>query len=335
MNITLGRTNIEICKDGFGALPIQRTEKNLAVKILRRAFDIGLNFFDTATAYTDSEEKLGYAFGDYPRKNIIIATKARTDISVFWENLENSLTMLKTDYIDIYQIHNPTHCPKPGDESGLYDAMLEAKKQGKIRFIGISNHRLSVAKTAVESGLYDTLQFPFNYLSNANEIDLVNLCAEKNVGFIAMKALSGGLITDISTAHSWIHQFSNVVPIWGIQYEYELEELAKLVNQNSEVTIEQQKRIDQDRKELSGDFCRGCSYCMPCPKDIPINPAARMPLFLRRSPVKAWLFPDFQAQMENIKSCIHCGHCTSNCPYNLNVPELLEKSYIDYQTFLK
>jgi aryl-alcohol dehydrogenase-like predicted oxidoreductase len=177
--VVLGRTGIKVNKNGFGALPIQRISKEEAAHLLRKAYDYGINFYDTARSYSDSEEKVGYALSDI-RKDIYIATKtAATTVEVFWEHLETSLHNLKTEYIDIYQFHNPPFCPKPNDGTGLYEAMLEAKEQGKIRHIGITNHRLSVAKEAVESGLYDTLQFPFSYLSGKQEEELVALCKEK------------------------------------------------------------------------------------------------------------------------------------------------------------
>ena len=189
--IALGNTGITVEKNGFGCLPIQRISRTEAAYLLRKAVDGGINYFDTARAYSDSEEKVGYAFADI-RDKVVIATKshARTGAEMR-EHLEASLRALNTDYIDVYQFHNPPFCPKPGDGTGLYEAMLEARAQGKIRFIGLTNHRLDVAREAVESGLYDTLQFPFSYLSGEPEHSLVKLCAEKNVGFIAMKALSG------------------------------------------------------------------------------------------------------------------------------------------------
>ena len=182
--VRLGRTEITVNKNGFGALPIQRVSMEEAAKILRKAYDNGVRLFDTARAYTDSEEKLGYALSDV-REHIYITTKTMAENAEdFWKDLETSLQKLRTDYIDVYQFHNPPFCPKPGGEDGLYDAALEAKRQGKIRYIGITNHRLKVAKEAVQSGLYDTLQFPFSYLSSENEKELTVQCKEKDMGFL-------------------------------------------------------------------------------------------------------------------------------------------------------
>ena len=215
--VTLGRTGIIVNRNGFGALPIQRVTGEDATTILRKAYAQGIRFFDSARWYSDSEEKLGNALSDV-RKDIYIATKTgSTTVEGFWKDLETSLNNLKTDYIDIYQFHNPSFCPKPGDGTGLYEAMLEAKAQGKIHFIGLTNHRLPVAIEACESGLYDTIQFPFSYLADQKDIDLVNRCKENNIGFICMKALSGGLINRSDAAYAYLAQFDNVLPIWGIQ----------------------------------------------------------------------------------------------------------------------
>lgn len=332
--VTLGKTELIVSKNGFGALPIQRIPKKDAVYLVQKAFYNGINYFDTARMYSDSEEKLGAALS-YVRDKITISTKtAAQNASDFWKDLEQSLKNLKTDYIDIYQFHNPAFCPKPGDESGLYNAMLEAKKQGKIRFMGITNHRLAVAKDAIESNLYDTLQFPFCYLASDVDIEIVEACKKNNMGFIAMKALSGGLITNSAMAYAYLAQFEHVAPIWGIQRECELDEFLAYNDNPPVLTENMKKQIENDRKELSGDFCRGCGYCMPCPAGIQINDCARMSLLLRRAPQNVYLSEEWQEKMKKIEGCLHCNKCMSKCPYGLNTPELLEKNYDDYKTFL-
>lgn len=332
--VTLGKTGLVVSKNGFGALPIQRISKKESVYLLQKAFYNGINYFDTARAYSDSEEKLGAAFS-FIRDKIVISTKTAAETAEdFWKDLDESLSKLQTDYIDIYQFHNPSFCPKPGDNTGLYEAMLEAKRNGKIRFIGITNHRLSVAREALKSELYDTLQFPFSYLASDAEREIVRSCKEKNVGFIAMKALSGGLISDSSLAYAYMAQFENVAPIWGVQREGELNEFISYHANPPTMTKEMNDRIEHDRKELSGDFCRGCGYCLPCAVDIEINNCARMSLLLRRAPKEGFLTESWQAKMKKIEDCIHCNQCVQRCPYGLNTPELLQKNYLDYQTFL-
>lgn len=333
--VRLGRTNIIVNKNGFGALPIQRVTKDEAKVILRKAYDQGVRFFDTARAYSDSEEKIGLALSDV-REDIYISTKTMaTTVEQFWQDLETSLKLLKTDYIDIYQFHNPSFCPQPDDGTGLYEAMLEAKRQGKIRYIGLTNHGYKVAKEAIESELYDTLQFPFSYLASDLEKGLVDLCKEKDVGFICMKALSGGLITQSDVAYAYLLQFDNALPIWGIQKEKELDEFISYQDNPPQLNQERKELIEREKEELAGDFCRGCGYCMPCPQGIVINQCARMSLMLRRAPSQTWLSEKWQKEMKKIETCIHCGQCMAHCPYHLNTPELLQKNYEDYQTLIK
>ncbi len=333
--VRLGKTEIEVSKNGFGALPIQRISKKDAVYLLQKAFYNGINYFDTARAYSDSEEKMGAAFA-YIRDKIIISTKTMAaDADGFWKDLEGSLRQLQTDYIDIYQFHNPAFCPRPGDETGLYEAALKAKEQGKIRHIGITNHRIAVAQEAIGSGLYETMQFPFSYLSAGPDLDIVEACREADMGFIAMKGLAGGLIHNASCAYAYMaqSQFSHVAPIWGIQRESELDEFLSYQECPPALTEERLQEIESDREQLSGDFCRGCGYCMPCPAGIEINNCARMSLMLRRAPKNAWLSEEWQVKMKKIEDCIHCGNCMKKCPYGLNTPELLAKNYEDYKTF--
>ncbi len=333
-SVTLGRTLITVNRNGFGALPIQRVPVKEAVRLLQKAHDGGITFFDTARSYTDSEEKLGLAF-EGRRDRLYLATKTPAKTAEdFWKDLDTSLRLLKTDYIDIFQFHNPAFCPKPGDGTGLYEAALEARQQGKIRFIGLTNHRLSVAWECIESGLYDTLQFPFSYLAVDKDLALVEGCREHNMGFIAMKSLSGGLITNSAAAYAFASQFDNVVPIWGIQRESELDEFLSYIDNPPSWTAEYQALVEADRRQLSGSFCRGCGYCMPCPVGIKINDCARMSLLLRRSPLKDRLKEQGQAEMFKIRDCLHCNQCSSKCPYGLNTPELLARNLKDFEEIL-
>jgi len=330
--IQLGSTGITIEKHGFGCLPIQRDSKEEAVRLLRKAVDGGMTYFDTARAYSDSEEKLGCAFRGI-RDKLVIATKTTAQTAEeMWKDLETSLRTLDTDYIDVYQFHNPAFCPKPGGEDGLYDAALEAKKQGKIRHIAITNHRLAVAHEAIDSGLYALLQFPYSYLSGPQEQELVDKCAAAGMGFVAMKGMAGGLIRNGLAAAAWMARQPNVVPIWGVQHEWELDQFLACVKQTPDMTEEYQKIIEHDRAELTGDFCRGCGYCMPCPVGIEINQCARISLMLRRAPAAGWLSEEWQEKMKLIEKCLHCGQCAAKCPYGLDTPRLLQDNYRDYWT---
>ena len=332
--VRLGKTGITVPQNAFGCLPIQRDSKEVAVKLLREAYEGGMRFFDTARAYTDSEEKVGEAF-DGMRDKIFIATKTHAKTpDGFWKDLETSLKLLRTDYIDIYQLHLAPQCYRPGDGTGMYECLVSAKEQGMIRHIGITAHKLMVAQEIAASGLYETLQYPFSYLSSEKEIALVRACREADMGFICMKALAGGLITRSDAAMAFMAQFDGLVPIWGIQRENELREWLSYMDETPSMTDEIAAYIKKEQDELSGSFCRGCGYCMPCPQGIEINNCARMSLMLRRAPSKAWLSEEYQAKMAKIESCINCRQCVKRCPYELDTPELLRRNLEDYKRVL-
>ena len=334
--VRLGRTGLVVNKIGFGVLPIQRVGMEEAKRILHRAVDAGVDFFDTARGYTDSEEKLGAALEPALRKQLVLATKAKSaDGEALMQSLHTSLKTLRTEYVDILQVHNPKQMPAPDDGSGRYEALLEARRAGKIRFIGISAHSVDVAIQAARSALYYTVQFPFSYLSSEGDIKLTKLCAEKDVGFIAMKALSGGLLNDIFTARTWMAQHANVVPIWGIEKESELDQLFEAAKQPETLSAEQQARIEKDRKELSGEFCRGCGYCLPCPADINISQIARLSFLVNRSPTVRFTTPEWQAQISRVDDCQNCGHCSAHCPYGMDTPSLLKKNREWYRNFME
>ena len=333
-NVRLGSTGIIVNKTGFGGLPIQRISDEEAEKLLWMAVDAGINFFDTGKTYSDSEVKLGRVLSKV-RDKVYIATKSPAKNAVdFWADLEQSLNRLQTDYIDIFQFHNPPYCPKPGDGTGLYEAALEAKKQGKIRHIGISSHKIPVAKEIIESGLYEVLQFPFCYLATERDLEIVEACKKADIGFVAMKGLAGGVLNNAKAAFAYQELFDHVVPVWGIQRESELQEFISYMNNPPVMDDEIKAIIENDLKELSGDFCRGCGYCLPCPANIPINQCARMSVLLRRSNTQTFLSLTWQEHMKKIENCIQCGACASRCPYGLNPPELLKKNYAEYQEII-
>ena len=330
----LGRTNLRVSRSGFGALPIQRISFDEAKAILRKAYDNGINFFDTARAYTNSEEKIGYALADV-RNDIILATKSKAgDRKTLLKDLETSLRNLKTDHVDILQLHNPAELPDPEDPESSYAGLLEARQKGLIRFLGVTNHKIGNALQAAASARYDTVQFPLNSLSAAADLKLIEVCKERDLGVIAMKALSGGLITNAATTFAFLRQYDNLVPIWGIQKLNELDEFIAF-EKNPPILDEAMWRlIEKDRTELAGDFCRGCGYCMPCPVGIEINSCARMSLMIRRAPQAAQLTDKAQAMMKKIEDCLHCGKCKAKCPYGLDTPRLLEENYQDYREIL-
>ena len=331
--ITLGKTGITTPQNAFGALPIQRVSKSEAVYLLHRALDGGMTFFDTARAYSDSEEKLGEAFSDR-RDRLFLASKTQAKTPEgFWKDLETSLRLLKTDHLDVYQFHCVRQCYAPGDGTGMYEAMLQAKEQGKILHIGITAHQIGVAEQIAASGLYETLQFPFSYLATQRDVDLVMACQKADMGFIAMKGLSGGLLNNAAACMAFLSQYP-VLPIWGVQRREELEQWLSFFEAMPQMTDELTAVIERDRRELLGDFCRGCGYCAPCAVGIQINQCARMSQMIRRSPSASWLSPDWQAEMMKIENCLDCGACKKRCPYELDIPRLLKKNLEDYKNIL-
>lgn len=328
--IVLGKTGIRTPQNAFGALPIQRISTEDAVRLLRRAYDGGMTFFDTARAYSDSEIKVGKAF-EGMRDKVFIASKtmAKTP-EKFWEDLDTTLTNLRTDYLDIYQLHCVPQCYRPGDGTDMYEALQEAKAQGKIRHIGITAHLIGVAEEIVKSGLYESLQFPFCYLATDRDIALVKATVEADMGFIAMKGLSGGLLTNADACMAFMSEYE-VLPIWGVQREEELDQWLSFFERDISMTPEIKAFIEEDRKSLMGDFCRGCGYCMPCAAGIQINNCARMSQLIRRAPSANFLSEEWQGLMAKIEDCIDCGICKTRCPYGLDIPNLLRKNYADYK----
>jgi predicted aldo/keto reductase-like oxidoreductase len=243
------------------------------------------------------------------------------------------LEKLKTDYIDIYQFHNPKKLPVEGDP--LYEAIIEAKNKGLIHHIGVTNHSLQTGRQAALSGLFETLQYPLNHISSAEDLELSFLCRENNVGFIAMKALSGGLITNAENTFAFLWQYPHIVPIYGIQREEELDQFIELQKNPPAMDDELKSRIEADKKELSGSFCRGCGYCLPCPADIPIPMAVRMKFFLRRTVYQRFINDEWQEKMNRIENCIECNQCSSRCPYHLNTPALLKEMLNAYRDFVR
>ncbi len=328
--VRLGKTGIMVTRCSFGALPVQRLPMDDAVGLLRAAYEGGINYFDTANMYTDSEEKIGNALSDV-RENIIISTKTGArDEKTAKEHVELSLRRMKTDYIDIVQLHN---IPSLEETEGAYAALYRLREKGYIGHIGVTAHKRTVAVNALNSGLFETLQYPFSYLSDEDEKDLVRRCVREDVGFIAMKAIAGGLLKNAAACRVFFNEFPNAVPIWGIQRMEELNEWLALENDPPHMTDELRAVIEKDRAELSGAFCRGCGYCMPCPVGIDIHNVARMDMLLRRAPYRQFLTDEMCEMMHKINDCISCGSCKTRCPYGLNTPEILKYMLKDYEDF--
>jgi predicted aldo/keto reductase-like oxidoreductase len=317
----------------MGCLPIKRPDTEEALRLLRRADEGGIRFFDTANAYTDSEHKMGLALSDV-RKNIIIATKsAGKNRQTVEAHIKNSFEKLRTDYLDLFQFHQVTEMPDFEDPNGPYQAALDAKKAGVIRHIGVTTHRMELAFQLIETGRFETLQYPFSYLSTERECGLVRRCAELDVGFIAMKALSGGLLRNARACYAFMAEYDNVVPLWGIQTMEQMEEFLALTAEDPRLDDALRAVIEADRRELSGNFCRSCGYCLPCPAGIELFNMARLNFLLRRSNWKLFMNDIWVGKVEKIKDCINCGACRTRCPFGLDTPTLIRQNYEDYYAF--
>ena len=327
----LGRTGLVVTKPAFGALPIQRRSKEDAAAILRRAYEGGIRYFDTANSYTDSEEKIGLALSDV-RRDIVISTKSQgRDYETVKTHIALSLERMKTDYIDLFQFHLAGRWEDI--DRGAWDAAMEAKARGLVRHVGVTAHSLRFAFELAESDRFETLQYPFSYLSNDEERRLVALCREKNIGYIAMKSLAGGLLSNARAVHAFMREQENVVPIYGVQTMEELEEWLALAAEDPVLDADLRAVIEKDRAELGGQFCRSCGYCMPCPQGIEIRNCARMDMLIRRSPWRPYFTPEWQAKMAKIEDCVECGRCKSRCPYGLDTPKVLKYMLKDYREF--
>ena len=332
--VRLGKTGLMVSRTSFGALPIQRIDEQEVTRIIHAAIDGGVNFFDTARLYTDSEEKLGKALKG-KRNDVIIASKsAASTKEQFLADLEVSLKLLQTDYIDLMQLHNPKFLPNPEDPDSAIAALDYAQKKGLIRFKGLTNHSRDVAKSGSEYGFFDTIQFPLSMISEVEDWDVAQACNEHDIGVIAMKAMSGGLITNAKAAFAFMRQYEYVVPIWGIQHMVELEEFLGYEEDEPELDNVLLAQINKDKEELSGDFCRGCGYCLPCPVGIDIPWAARAGYLLKRMPLEPLIAPQWQDKMRKIDECINCGACKARCPYRLDTPNLLKKMQSEYNSYL-
>ena len=331
--IRLGKTELLVSKPAMGCLPLQRCDEDYAVRLVRRAFEGGINYFDTANAYTDSEKKLGLALSDV-RDQVVLSTKSHaSDKNSVLAHIENSLKMLRTDYIDLFQLHNISALPDPNDPDSGYAGALIAKERGWVKHIGATTHRIGVAEAVVDSGMFETLQFPFSYISSDRDLALAAKCKAANLGYIAMKGLAGGMLTNVRACQAFMSGYDNVVPIWGIQRLEELEQWLAIAEEDPQMDDELADFIKKERQELAGSFCRSCGYCMPCPVGIQIRDCARMNMLLRRSPWQQYMSDEWRAKMEKINDCLECHSCSSRCPYQLDTPNVLKYMLKDYTEF--
>lgn len=328
----LGKTGLKISRFGFGGIPIQRIDAEGTKKLLYRLMDMGVNYIDTARGYTVSESYIGEALVGI-RDKFILATKSTSlTKEAMSKDIDISLNNLKTDYIDLYQIHNPNMKGLETilSEGGALEALIEAKKDGKIGHIGLTCHSLDVFKKALELDFVETIMFPYNIVETQG-VELIKECAEKNVGFIDMKPLAGGAIENSRLALRFIAANENVsVIIPGMADIKEAEENYEAINDNSPLTEEELKGFDAIKKELGTNFCRRCNYCAPCAVGINIPGVFLFEGYLSRYGLEEWARSRYATLPVKASECISCGVCESRCPYNLPIREMMAKASSEF-----
>ena len=324
--IRLGRTGMNVSRIGFGGIPIQRDTEEDAIKVVRKCLELGINFLDTANGYTTSEERIGKAVNGR-RKNVFIATKSTSRATDgVKEHLALSLKRLGTDYIDLYQFHNVSDAESlekilaPG---GPLEAVRQAQKEGKIKHIGITSHSRDMAIEAVKTDNFETVMFPFNFITLEAANDLIPLCRQHDVGFIAMKPFAGGQLDDPALAFKYLLQFPDVLPIPGIEKPEEIEEIVRIIEGSTEMTEAEKQKMQKMRDELGTRFCRRCNYCQPCQMNIPISSVMTSVSFYKRMPPERFFTENINEAMGKAAECIECGECEERCPYKLPIRDML------------
>ncbi|MCP4754750.1 MAG: aldo/keto reductase, partial [Proteobacteria bacterium] len=322
----LGKTGMMVSKLGFGGIPIQRLSEERAVEVVRRCLDLGVTFIDTANAYSTSEERIGKAIAGR-RDSVVLATKSlsRTREGVE-KHLELSLERLGVDSIDLFQFHqifDSETLETILDPEGPMAVLEKAKGKGRIKHIGITSHSLDTAKEAVKTGRFETVQFPFNFITSEPADELLPLCREHDVGFIVMKPLGGGMLGNAAVAFKYLLQFPDIVMIPGIERESEIEEIVSIFQNPTEMDDAEVREMQRLREELGTRFCRRCGYCQPCTTDIAISTVMIADSFGKRLPPERFFSEQMAATILKAAECDDCGECEERCPYELPIREVI------------
>lgn len=325
----LGRTGFEVSVIGFGGIPIQKLDERLAIELVKKAHDLGINFIDTARGYGRSEELIGLGLESCGRDNWIVATKSPVrDYEGMKKEIETSLKNLRTNIIDLYQLHNvrdEEQYNKAMSEDGAFFALKEAKEKGQIREIGITSHSLDVLKKAVETGEFSTIQFPYNPVERQAE-DLFKRAKELNIGVIVMKPIAGGAISNAKLSLRFILENPNVtVAIPGMRKIEEVIENSSIGNNFIPLSEKEREIILKEAKELGNEFCRRCGYCAPCPQGIDIPTQFVLESYYLRYNLPEWAKERYSSLPHKANECVECGQCEAKCPYNLPIRRMLKR----------
>ncbi|MDD7114001.1 MAG: aldo/keto reductase [Lachnospiraceae bacterium] len=335
--VTLGKTGLKVSKVGLGGIPIQKSNPDEVKNLFHLLADKGVNYVDTARGYTVSEELIGQAL-ESMRDKFVIATKSMSRTKEAMEkDIEISLHNLRTDYIDLYQVHNPSmeNLDQVLAEGGALEALLEAKKAGKIGHLGLTAHSLQVFERALSLDWVETIMFPYNIVESQGE-ELMRKCTEANVAFIDMKPLAGGAIEDATLALRYICSNPDVtIVIPGMYSLDEVEQNLAAAEDKTPLSPEENEKIEQIRKELGTNFCRRCNYCQPCTAGINISGVFLFAGYLQRYDLGNWGYDRYQSLPVKADECIECGVCETRCPYHLPIRDMLKKCVKDFAEFKK
>jgi predicted aldo/keto reductase-like oxidoreductase len=325
--IRFGKTDLMVSRVGFGGIPIQRLSRAEAAAVVNGAIDLGVNFLDTANAYSDSEEKIGAAIKDIKRESLVIASKSTaTDKKTLLEHLDLCLKRLGSDYVDIYQLHNLSSAEArdavfaPG---GALEGLAEGVKAGKIRYPAFSSHSIPLAIELMKTGKFASVQLPFNFVDSTAGEEAIPLAEELGMGFIGMKPFGGGLLEDAGVAIRYVLQFGNVIPDPGIEKLSEMREIVSIVEEKRPFSAEDEKTAGDLIQAMGDHWCHRCDYCQPCPQGIGISSVLTVESLIKRMPFKQ-AFRMANAGVEKAGGCIECGRCVERCPYKLQIPDLLK-----------
>jgi len=315
-----------------------RLSKGEGKTLVRNVIELGINFIDTANAYGDSEEKIGEAIQEIPRESLVIATKSMArDKKSFLEHLHTSLKRLKTDYIDIFQMHSVSSddtMNKVMGPGGALEGLEQAITQGKVRHPAFSSHNLTVSKKLMLTGKFHAFQVPFNFIDDEAAEEIIPLSRELDLGMIAMKPLGGGLLDEASLCFRYLMQFDGIVPDPGIEHVEEMKEIIDIVQNLSPLREDEKARMEQIKRKMGGSWCHRCEYCQPCPQGIPISLVLVSESIAKRMPYDS-AASFLKEAMQKAKNCTECRECVERCPYDLNIPELLEKRISSWKNYLQ
>jgi len=335
--VKLGGTGLTVSEIGFGGIPIIPLSVDDGAAVVRHCYDLGITFFDTANVYRDSEKKVGQALCDV-RDKVVIATKTlRRDAETAAGHIRQSLENLKTDRIDIYQLHNVSNEDTLGQvlaPGGAYGAAKRAKEEGAVRFIGFSSHNVKFAAGVCRKGLFSTVQIPFNFIETEAAEELFDVARETGMGVIGMKPLGGGLLQRPDLCFKFLQRYPGIVPIPGVISKAEMDEIVSLYRSREPLTEADLADMEKIRADLGTRFCHRCGYCLPCEKGVRIPEALGFKSILKRFQGETALNFSRDA-VKSAENCDRCGACIERCPYELPIPEMLDENLALYREALK